>query len=114
MLEHQVVLRAGIQLLVEFTIVVVVSGKHAAFLHHLSEMVHLLAAFLADGTVVSWGSGGGDAPAWLTNVVAIAAGSSHDLALDMDGTIIPWGLDNSGVTMVPILSSDVGHQMLPL
>jgi hypothetical protein len=27
-------------------IVVVVSGNHAAFLHHLSVMVHLLAAFL--------------------------------------------------------------------
>jgi hypothetical protein len=46
MFEHHVVLRAAIQLLVEFTIVVVVSGNHAAFLHHLSEMVHLLAAFL--------------------------------------------------------------------
>ena len=46
MFEHQVVLRAGIQLLVEFTIVVVVSGNHAAFLDHQSEMVHLLAAFL--------------------------------------------------------------------
>ena len=46
MIEHQVVLRAGIQLRVEFTIVVVVTGHHAAFLHQLSEMVHLLAALL--------------------------------------------------------------------
>ncbi|MEW6426816.1 MAG: SBBP repeat-containing protein [Thermodesulfobacteriota bacterium] len=63
-------------------------------------------ALKADGTVVAWGAGttsltsGGSngvewgqsmVPAGLTNVVAIAAGERHSLALKDDGSIVVWG-----------------------
>jgi hypothetical protein len=41
-------------------------------------------------------------PAGLTNVVAIAAGEGHSLALKADGTVVSWGADSSyGLTNVP-------------
>ena len=53
------------------------------------------------------GSGGSDAfgqtdvPAGLSNVVAIAAGFFHNLALRRDGSVVAWGWDNSGQIDVP-------------
>ena len=40
-------------------------------------------------------------PAGLTNVVAIAGGHSHSLALKSDGTVVAWGSTSSGETLVP-------------
>ena len=40
-------------------------------------------------------------PPGLTNVVAIAAGAAHSLALRADGTVIAWGSANYGQTNVP-------------
>ena len=37
----------------------------------------------------------------LTNVVAIAAGSAHSLALRSDGTVVAWGDDGDGQANVP-------------
>jgi alpha-tubulin suppressor-like RCC1 family protein len=37
-------------------------------------------------------------PVGLTNVIAIAAGGSHSLALNRDGTVVGWGDDNNGVS----------------
>ena len=37
----------------------------------------------------------------LTNVVAVAAGSSHFLALKHDGTVVAWGDNSAGQTNVP-------------
>ena len=68
-------------------------------------------ALKTDGTVYSWGSdaqgqlGNGGAntntiePGLVTgavNVIAIAAGRSHALALKSDGTMLAWGIDNNG------------------
>jgi alpha-tubulin suppressor-like RCC1 family protein len=74
-------------------------------------------ALLADGTVMTWGvNGNGElgngtttgpdcgglcnaTPArvpGLTNVVAIAAGGLHSLALLADGTVMSWGFDEFG------------------
>lgn len=41
-------------------------------------------------------------PAGLTNVVAIAAGAYHSLALKNDGTVVAWGWDNGGQSTVPV------------
>lgn len=41
------------------------------------------------------------APGELINVVAIAAGALHFLALRNDGTIIAWGFDSDGQATVP-------------
>jgi len=40
-------------------------------------------------TVIAWGGGG--APTGLSNVVAIAVGESHSLALRQNGTVYGWG-----------------------
>lgn len=78
-------------------------------------------ALRADGTVVAWGYNhfgqvtgtpssdttpvaanpialGGQV---LSGVVAIAAGSSHSLALKIDGTVVAWGRNLYGETNVP-------------
>ena len=52
------------------------------------------------GTVVAWG-GQTNVPANLTNVVAIAAGEGHSLALKSDGTVVAWGDNTFGQTDVP-------------
>ena len=61
-------------------------------------------ATLSVGLVAAWGSNSGgktDVPAGLTNVTQIAAGSSHSLALNADGTVVAWGNNLSGQTTVP-------------
>ena len=66
---------------------------------------------IADSTrVVAWGDntyGQNNVPADLTNIVAIAAGRTHHLALRRDGTVLAWGADTAGETRVPSGLSDV-------
>jgi hypothetical protein len=60
--------------------------------------------------VVAWGDGllGQAAiPEGLTNVIAIAAGAQHGLALRADGTVAAWGDDTFGPTDVPTGLSNV-------
>jgi hypothetical protein len=78
-------------------------------------------ALKADGTVFGWGENGvGEATGVpsnvdpyiasgpvtiagqpLTNVVAIAAGGYHSLALKADGMVVAWGDNNYGETNIP-------------
>jgi hypothetical protein len=54
--------------------------------------------------VVAWGDntyGQIDVPAGMTNVVAIAAGEYHSLALQANGTVVAWGDDVYGQANVP-------------
>jgi alpha-tubulin suppressor-like RCC1 family protein len=67
-----------------------------------------------DGTVESWGTGWNgfdfltiNPPADLSNVVAIAAGQSHGLALKVDGRVVAWGDNLHGETNVPVTLSNV-------
>jgi len=46
-------------------------------------------------------SGIASAPFGLSNVVAIAAGGEHCLALKSDGTVVSWGSSRHGLTNVP-------------
>ena len=74
------------------------------------------------GTVVAWGGGlindGGSSPPYdnygqsiipvgLSNVVAIAGGIAHSLALKCDGTIAAWGYNAYGQTNIPVGLSNV-------
>ncbi|MGH7969529.1 MAG: immunoglobulin domain-containing protein, partial [Limisphaerales bacterium] len=55
-------------------------------------------------TVVAWGANDSlqsVVPGDLTNVVALAAGESHSLALEANGTVRAWGFNLYGQTTVP-------------
>jgi alpha-tubulin suppressor-like RCC1 family protein len=56
--------------------------------------------------LIAWGDdefgyGQTNIPSGLTNVVAIAAGFYHSLAVRADGTVVAWGDNESGQTNVP-------------
>jgi alpha-tubulin suppressor-like RCC1 family protein/Zn-dependent metalloprotease len=54
--------------------------------------------------VVAWGNnsyGQTNVPLGLVDVVAIAGGSYHNLALQADGTVVAWGKNDYGQTNVP-------------
>ena len=56
------------------------------------------------GTVVAWGQnnyGQTNVPPGLTDVIAVAAGAAHSLALKADGTVVAWGSNYNGQTNVP-------------
>src|SRR5690349_8544524 len=56
------------------------------------------------GRVFSWGSninGETNVPPGLTNVLSLAGGSYHYLALRGVGTVVAWGLNTYGQTNVP-------------
>ncbi len=58
----------------------------------------------AGGTVRAWGyglAGQTTVPAGLGNVVAVAGGGQHSLALKLDGTVTAWGWHVFGETNVP-------------
>jgi alpha-tubulin suppressor-like RCC1 family protein len=63
----------------------------------------MFAANASFGEVVGWNTSGAasDVPDGLTNVVAIAAGDSHTLAVRVDGTVVAWGDDSWGQIDVP-------------
>ncbi|MEO6182440.1 MAG: hypothetical protein ABIP71_04975, partial [Verrucomicrobiota bacterium] len=67
-------------------------------------------ALRSNGTVAHWGDESTDKeatpPAGLSNVIAIAVGSGHTLALKSDGTVIGWGINNVGqATGIPMTNS---------
>jgi hypothetical protein len=58
----------------------------------------------AAGTVIAWGANNAGqtlVPLGLSNVVAVAGGLSHSLALNADGTVTAWGFNVFGQTNVP-------------
>jgi alpha-tubulin suppressor-like RCC1 family protein len=62
------------------------------------------------GTVFGWGNtsfGLTNAPASLTNAVAVAQGFEQALALTSDGTVVGWGPDQFGEIDVPSGATDV-------
>src|SRR5437660_9164721 len=64
----------------------------------------------SNGTVVAWGGnafGQTTVPAGLSNVIAIAAGDHHNLALKSDRTVVAWGWNEYGQISVPAGLSNV-------
>jgi len=62
------------------------------------------------GSVVAWGinaNGEVTMPAAATNVVALAAGYDHSLALRSDGTVVGWGNDTYHQIDIPVGLSNV-------
>src|SRR5256885_11449783 len=55
-------------------------------------------------TVIGWGYNGYNQttiPSGLNNVIALAAGDNHSLALKSDGTVVGWGYNYDHETDVP-------------
>jgi len=73
--------------------------------------------------IIAWGQnkfGQTNVPLSATNIVAIAAGANHFLALRSDGTVVAWGSNASGQVNTPFLAVNVvavaagGNQSLAL
>ena len=63
-----------------------------------------LTVVVRPGFIVGWGNGDGGqttTPFGLTNVLAIAGGGQHSLALKADRTVVAWGTNNFGQATVP-------------
>src|SRR6516165_2109046 len=61
------------------------------------------------GTVIAWGANDANQcviPVGLSNVVAVAGGVSHSLALVNNGGVIAWGFNASGQTTVPATATN--------
>jgi uncharacterized repeat protein (TIGR02543 family) len=61
-------------------------------------------AIAATGYPLAWGlntNGQSTVPAGLTNVVSVAGGTAHSLALKADGTVVAWGDNSHGQSTVP-------------
>jgi hypothetical protein len=65
---------------------------------------------LAGGGVTGWGDnnyGQTNVPASATNVVAVAAGESHNIVARSDGSVITWGRASEGQTTIPASATNV-------
>ena len=65
---------------------------------------------VSGGNIVAWGdnsTGQRNVPPGLSDVVAVAGGYGHSLALRKDGTVVAWGDDSTGQTNVPSSVSNV-------
>ena len=62
------------------------------------------------GGIAAWGSdsqGQLDWPVNATNVIGVAAGGGHSLAVREDGSVLGWGLNDSGQTIAPTLTNAI-------
>jgi hypothetical protein len=60
--------------------------------------------------IFGWGENGSGQitiPVSASNVVAIAAGNDHSLALRADGTVVGWGYNGQGQTTIPASATNV-------
>lgn len=87
-------------------------GSYTVVITNATGSITSAAAVLAVDTaeVVAWGYndyGEGTVPPGLSNVVAVAAGRDHSLALKSDGTVVSWGRNQYGQAAVPAGLSNV-------
>ncbi len=64
-------------------------------------------ALTADNRLVRWDDTGPDPVMKITNLVALAAGYSHNLALRTNGTVFAWGDNSLGQTNVPATVTNI-------
>jgi hypothetical protein len=86
------------------------SGSYSVFITNSFGSVTSGVAIISIGEVASWGdnySGQNNLPYGLTNIIAVAEGGFHSLALRKDGTIIGWGNNTYGQLNTPAGLSNV-------
>lgn len=94
------------------TITATISGLVAGQMYHYRTVASNILGmawgadeqFTTGGRIEIWGGssyGVTNLPAGLTNVVQIACGANHALALKNDGTVVAWGNNSDGQTNVP-------------
>lgn len=80
------------------------AGRYAVVVSNPHGTQTSTGAVLSVSPLVGWGNndfGQIRAPLDLTNVIALAAGYEHSLALQADGTVRAWGSNGSGQSSVP-------------
>ena len=80
------------------------SGSYTLVVSNAYGCVTGLVAQISVSPILAWGddsAGELNVPVGTANVVAIAAGGDHSLALRSDGTIVAWGDNSSGQSNVP-------------
>jgi hypothetical protein len=76
----------------------------------IASISHSPPQFSSLSSVIAWGNnsyGQTNVPANLSNVVAVAAGSYHNLVLESNGEVVAWGYNGYGETTVPAGLSNV-------
>ncbi len=79
-------------------------GNYSVVVSNLLGGVSSSDAILSISEVAAWGdnnSGQTNLPAGLTNVIAIACGYYHTIALKANGQVVAWGYHSSGQTNIP-------------
>ena len=76
-------------------------GQYSLTVSNSYGTIRSFAARLHPVVVAKWGDGIYQVPGDLTNVIAIAAGRGHNLALRENGMVVAWGRDESGQADVP-------------
>ncbi len=74
----------------------------------LSDLINTRPTY--DGNVVTWGDladGRNDVPLGATNIIAIATGDGHSLALRDDGNVFAWGRNAYGQAAVPLSATNI-------
>ena len=96
------------------------AGMYSVVASNQLATVPVAGARLSVVPVAAWGgdaAGETDVPADLTNVVALAGGSAHSLALRSDGTVAVWGYqdERTDVSLLPTnmvaIASGRGHNL---
>src|SRR5439155_3874406 len=76
-------------------------------------------AVTSDGAVIAWGyndAGQCMVPSGMSNIIAVAAGDAHSLALQSGGTVLAWGplgqvAVPDGLSNVVAIAAGSGHSL---
>ena len=86
------------------------SGNYSLVASNANGSVTGLVAQISVSSILAWGdnsAGQLEVPIGTTDVVALATGGDHSLALRANGTLVPWGNNSFGQNTVPQLGGSV-------
>jgi alpha-tubulin suppressor-like RCC1 family protein len=86
------------------------SGDFSLVLSNAHGMVTSLIARVQITPIIAWGdnaAGQLEIPPGLSNIVAVAAGGEHSLALRSDGSVVVWGDNSRGQTNIPSVVQNI-------